>query len=294
MRSSYITLVLAGLFTSLSFTSFAQSDLVDVIYLKNGSIIRGIVVEQVPGQAVKLQTGDGNLFVFETDEIMKMTREAAKSAQPAPSTSNVESPRDEWGRTYRQNKDIADGSRTKGIAFLSTGGGLMVAGATLVTIGYVLRSSLTRNQHVTYLTVGYVAGAASVPFFAIGGSMWAKHLKYRKRAESMSNGSQNTDGILSFYRTTRIGPSHTGASVCDRLTIGHFDDWYLPALNELERLYHQRMAVGGFGGDIYQSSTEQGRQDFYGVDFRPGRRLVNNFHKDNNDFNIRCIRRQVF
>lgn len=189
MRSIYSLLALTGLFISITFTSLAQSNLVDVIYLKNGSIIRGIVVEQVPGQAIKLQTADGSLFVFEAEDITKMTREAAKAPQATPSPSSLDSPRDDWGRTYQQNQDIADGSRTKGIAFLSTGGGLVLVGATLVTIGYAMRSSLTRNQYSAYLAVGYVAGGASVPFFAIGGAMWAKHRKYRKRAESMSNGS---------------------------------------------------------------------------------------------------------
>jgi hypothetical protein len=47
----------------------------DVIYLKNGSIIRGIVIEQIPNQSIKIQTKDKNVFVFKNDEIEKMTKE---------------------------------------------------------------------------------------------------------------------------------------------------------------------------------------------------------------------------
>lgn len=48
----------------------------DVVYLKNGGIIRGIIIEQVPGQSIKIQTRDGSVFVYSMDEVQKMTREA--------------------------------------------------------------------------------------------------------------------------------------------------------------------------------------------------------------------------
>lgn len=51
-------------------------NLEDVLYLKNGNIIHGIIVEQVPNDFVKLQTRDGNLLRFKTTEIDRMTREA--------------------------------------------------------------------------------------------------------------------------------------------------------------------------------------------------------------------------
>ena len=47
----------------------------DVVYLKNGSIIKGVIVEQIPGESVKLETRDGNVFVFPMLEIAKITRE---------------------------------------------------------------------------------------------------------------------------------------------------------------------------------------------------------------------------
>jgi hypothetical protein len=52
--------------------------LLDVVYLKNGSIIRGQIIEQVPGVTIKLQTKDGNVFVYKIDDIEKMTREQVK------------------------------------------------------------------------------------------------------------------------------------------------------------------------------------------------------------------------
>ena len=56
--------------------AFSQHMPVDeVVYLKNGSVIRGIIVEQVPNKSLKIHTADGNLFVFDMDEVEKITKE---------------------------------------------------------------------------------------------------------------------------------------------------------------------------------------------------------------------------
>lgn len=48
---------------------------VDVVYIKNGSIIRGIIIEQIPNVQIKIQTKDGSIFVYKMDEIERMTKE---------------------------------------------------------------------------------------------------------------------------------------------------------------------------------------------------------------------------
>lgn len=55
--------------------AYGQTAMEDIIYLKNGSIIRGIIIEQIPNQSIKVQTKDKNVFVFKYDEIEKMTKE---------------------------------------------------------------------------------------------------------------------------------------------------------------------------------------------------------------------------
>jgi len=54
---------------------YAQSNLIDVVYLKNGSMIRGIIIEQVPNQSLKIRTSDGSVFVYNISDVEKMTRE---------------------------------------------------------------------------------------------------------------------------------------------------------------------------------------------------------------------------
>ncbi|MCW3125169.1 MAG: hypothetical protein JWO03_827 [Bacteroidetes bacterium] len=65
--------LLAGIFSS--FTLSAQDDREDVVYLKNGNIYRGIIVEQVPGKTIKVETLGGNVFTVEISDIIKLTKE---------------------------------------------------------------------------------------------------------------------------------------------------------------------------------------------------------------------------
>lgn len=67
-----LTLILFVFTTTLV---FAQSNYQDVVYLKNGSIIRGIIIEQVPNKSIKIETLDRNIFVYQIDEIEKFTKE---------------------------------------------------------------------------------------------------------------------------------------------------------------------------------------------------------------------------
>ncbi len=48
---------------------------VEVLYLKNGSIIRGMIMEQIPNEQVKIQTADGSVFVYTMDQVLKITKE---------------------------------------------------------------------------------------------------------------------------------------------------------------------------------------------------------------------------
>ena len=68
----YLVLLLFALITTMS---FGQSNYQDVVYLKNGSIIRGVIIEQVPDKSIKIETADRNVFVYQMEEIEKITKE---------------------------------------------------------------------------------------------------------------------------------------------------------------------------------------------------------------------------
>lgn len=60
----------------------AQQQLEDVVYMKNGTVVRGTIVEQVPGKSLKIQTKDGNVFVFMLDDIQRTTKEHPVGGPP--------------------------------------------------------------------------------------------------------------------------------------------------------------------------------------------------------------------
>ena len=72
------------LFVLLCNLTFGQNNMEEVVYLKNGSVIRGIIIEQIPNQSIKIQTKDRNVFVFKYDDIEKITKENL----PLENTSN--------------------------------------------------------------------------------------------------------------------------------------------------------------------------------------------------------------
>lgn len=88
MKKIYIILT----FLSIMFCPFiakAQATYEDVVYLKNGSIIHGIIIEQIPNESLKIQTKDGNVFVYKMAEIEKITKEVVKGSENS-STNNSE------------------------------------------------------------------------------------------------------------------------------------------------------------------------------------------------------------
>lgn len=62
-------------------TSITAQNLQDVIYLLNGSVIRGVIIEQIPNQSLKVKTNDGSIFVYKMSEVEKMTKEQSANAK---------------------------------------------------------------------------------------------------------------------------------------------------------------------------------------------------------------------
>ena len=90
---------------------------------------------------------------------------------------------------------------------------------------------------------------------------------------AIGTGSQNTADILAGCSETNIA-----AYLCDTLTLGGYNDWFLPSKDELNKLYKnigQGNAlglgnVGGFASNYYWSSTEYGYYNAWRQDFGNG------------------------
>lgn len=68
-------------------------------------------------------------------------------------------------------------------------------------------------------------------------------------------GAANTTKIIA-----QAGHSSSAAKVCADYTVTvnsvTYDDWYLPSKDELNKLYLNKVIIGGFADDLYWSSSE--------------------------------------
>ena len=92
--------VLFSCLTTLAAASIPVSaqQMEDVLHLRDESVVRGTIIEHVPGESLKIQTVDGEVFVYTMDEIVEIAREPAgrvlgkpvrKAATPTPAAGPV-------------------------------------------------------------------------------------------------------------------------------------------------------------------------------------------------------------
>lgn len=82
-------LILASLLLiTFSATTLCAQTMQETVYLKNGSIINGTVIEQVPGQSLKIQTKDGSIFAYQMSEVEKITKSTASTSYKRHTISN--------------------------------------------------------------------------------------------------------------------------------------------------------------------------------------------------------------
>ena len=93
--------------------SVAQNGYTEVVYLKNGSIIRGIVIEQVPNVSLKIKTADGSIFAYPMADVEKIVKEETvitrNNNYPASSyNANYYNERRQARKTLRGYKGFVD------------------------------------------------------------------------------------------------------------------------------------------------------------------------------------------
>ncbi len=79
------------LFLAFALAGLAQTK--DVVYLKNGSIIKANILEYKMGESIKFETADGSVYVYAVGDVLKTTKNTEALNEPA-STVKGEAPFD--------------------------------------------------------------------------------------------------------------------------------------------------------------------------------------------------------
>ena len=75
MAMTYLRLACCFLFIVIIPQTRASDSMEDVVYLKNGSVVRGQIIEHVPGKYLRVRTIGGSVFVFEESDIDVIKKE---------------------------------------------------------------------------------------------------------------------------------------------------------------------------------------------------------------------------
>jgi uncharacterized protein (TIGR02145 family) len=101
--------------------------------------------------------------------------------------------------------------------------------------------------------VGQTYGIIAAPGDQSTGAEWGCYNTTITGADgtAIGTGNQNTTDIMAGCSTAGIA-----ARLCGDLVLGGYSDWYLPSKDELDKLYVNRIVIGGFADVAYWSSSE--------------------------------------
>ena len=103
-----------------------------------------------------------------------------------------------------------------------------------------------------------------------GAEQWGKYgIVVGGTGTAVGTGKANTTAIVEKLNEAPA-ESDRAAQLCDALSYGGYNDWFLPSKEELSLLYQQRAVVGGFRTAYYWSSSESNSYSAWTQDFREG------------------------
>ena len=99
---------------------------------------------------------------------------------------------------------------------------------------------------------------------------------------AIGTGQANTTAIVIVQ-----GAGSYAAQLCNDLTVGGYNDWFLPSKDELNKLYINKVAIGGFADGLYWSSSEGLASNAWAQNFYNGYQYYNFKF---NSYRVRAVR----
>jgi hypothetical protein len=186
------------------------------------------------------------------------------------------------GATGPQGPQGLTGPQGPAGSVITAGSGIQVAGAGTVASPYVVSTlspcGLAIGQTyqggiIFYLDPSGCHGLISAPTDQSTGAQWidslaTSYFNMRASGHGLFEGKYNTYAINGGQ-----GGTSSAAAICEFLTLGGYSDWYLPSVEELNKMYQNIGQgnslglgnVGGFAGNNYWSSTDAGPDGWYTV-----------------------------
>jgi hypothetical protein len=153
LRLIYLAAVLILSVTAL----IAQTK--DVVHLKNGSVIKGSILEMIPDKTIKIQTTDGNIFVYNMSEVEKISKEAV--ASPSNESKPMISPyNNETQRTYDNQRGYESPRSSEG-----AGPAFSIFGGIALPVGDLAKKD---GDNAGMAKLGWTAGAQFVTGGTVG------------------------------------------------------------------------------------------------------------------------------
>jgi len=175
---------------------------IDVVYLNNGSIIKGELIELKVRESVTIETIGGSIFVFSMDEVERITREDCENNQGRGVNRNTLSPQNFPDNSTSRSLNYVNPGTSQILGILIAGGGHIYSGETFtglallgISVGAPIAGwTLSEWDNMTPYYIG----------LGVTGVTWLYSIVDSSKAARRANTRQGITFNDNFYLTPNV------------------------------------------------------------------------------------------
>lgn len=133
--------------------AYAQDKAFDYVYLKNGGMIKGRIMELLPTRSVKIRMIDGSIFVYDMDQVERLVFHSGDNAGTTSATNQTATGNLSLGGSLLYSQTFSGGSTTRLVNLIPSIGWFVADDFLLgLNVSY-------QGQTYTYSYFGYEYGS---------------------------------------------------------------------------------------------------------------------------------------